>query len=145
MSFFKSMNISSSALTAQSVRMDTIAENIANANTTRTADGQPYRRKIVTFAQAESSSFAQHLNNYLNGSSGGGVTVRSIETDQSPFKLVYDPDHPDADENGYVSMPNVDITKEMVDMISATRSYEANVTALNAFKNIAMKALEIGK
>lgn len=145
MSFLKSMNISSSALTAQSLRMDTIAENIANANTTRTADGQPYRRKIVTFAQAEGSSFAQHLKDYLNGNSGGGVAVRSIENDPSPFKLVYDPDHPDADENGYVSMPNVDITKEMVDMISATRSYEANVTALNAFKNIAMKALEIGK
>ncbi len=147
MSIFKSMNISSSALTAQSIRMDTIAENIANANTTRAADGQPYRRKVVTFAQAESPSFAQHLKNYIDGDGtpGGGVTVKSIETDPSPFKLVYDPDHPDADQDGYVSMPNVDITKEMVDMISATRSYEANVTALNAFKNIAMKALQIGK
>lgn len=145
MSFLKSMNISSSALNAQSLRMDTIAENIANANTTRTANGQPYRRKIVTFAQADGSSFAQHLKNHLNGTSGSGVTVRSIETDPSPFKLVHDPDHPDADENGYVSMPDVDITREIVDMISATRSYEANVTALNAFKMIAMKALDIGK
>jgi len=145
MGFMDSINISASALTAQSLRMDVIAENIANAQTTRTANGQPYQRKYVTFQQKEASSFSEIFRNTIGKNFGKGVQVSSIGTDDSPFKLVHDPSHPDADENGYVRMPNVDTTHEMIDMISATRSYEANVTAINAFKNMALKALEIGK
>ncbi len=134
MGFFDSMNISSSALTAERFRMDVIAENIANMNTTRTADGGPYRRRVTVFEQI------------LNESDKGmGVRVSEVAEDSSPFKLIYDPEHPDANENGYVEMPNVDTVTEMVDMISASRAYEANVTALNSFKNMAMRALEIGK
>lgn len=142
--FFNSMNTSTSALTAQRFRLDVIAENIANVNTTRTADGEAYRRRTVVLEQAE-PSFEQYLNDGMNKTAGRGVKVASVEEDQSPLKLVYDPTHPDANEEGYVEMPNVDIVKEMIDMISASRSYEANVTALNASKNLAMKALEIGK
>lgn len=141
MGFFDSMNISSSALSAERFRMDVIAENIANKNTTRTENGEPYRRKVVTFEQIE-KPFSAYLSEQT---SGAGVRVSSVETDNSPLKLVYDPSHPDANEEGYVQMPNVDTVTEMVDMISASRAYEANVTALNAFKNIAMRALEIGK
>ena len=145
MSFLKSMDISGSALTAQRLRMDVIAENIANANTTRTANGQPYRRKLVLFGEGGAEkSFSQHLT-AAKDALGKGVRAERIAEDNSPMKLVYDPNHPDADQNGYVQMPNVDTVKEMVDMISATRSYEANVTAINAFKNMAMKSLEIGR
>lgn len=140
MGFFDSMNISSSALSAERFRMDVIAENIANKNTTRTENGEPYRRKVVTFEQIK--PFSAFLKEQTTGL---GVRVSSVETDNSPFKLVYDPSHPDANEEGYVQMPNVDTVTEMIDMISASRAYEANVTALNAFKNIAMRALEIGK
>jgi len=140
---FKAMDISASALTAQRFRMDVIAENIANINTTRTANGQPYRRKTVVLQQ-RGPSFADYMGKAMNNI-GNGVKVAAVLEDPSPFKLVYDPTHPDANEDGYVQMPNVDIVKEMVDLISASRSYEANVTALNAFKNIAMKSLEIGR
>jgi flagellar basal-body rod protein FlgC len=149
--FFKSMDISTSALTAQRFRMDVIAENVANINTTRTANGGAYRRKTVILEQAQSNtSFAEQLSSGVNGvndnrDTGNGVKVAKVVEDESPFKLVYDPTHPDANEDGYVEMPNVNIVKEMVDLISSSRSYEANITALNAFKNIAMKALEIGK
>ncbi len=145
MSFLQSFDISASALTAQRLRMDVISENIANANTTRTATGEPYRRKVVTFAEQTGDSFSSYLKGAANAMTGAGVCVASIETDNSPFILEYDPDHPDADANGYVNLPNVDEAKEMIDMISATRSYEANVTALNAMKSMAVKALEIGK
>ncbi len=138
MSFFGSMNISGSALTAQRLRMDVIAENIANAQTTRTQTGEPYRRKFVLMG--ERSSFASHLQ-----AAGGGVRVTEIVEDTSPLTPVHDPTHPDADEDGYVYMPNVNTVTEMIDMMSATRSYEANITAINAFKNMAFKALEIGK
>lgn len=142
MSFLRSMDISGSALTAQRLRMDVIAENIANAQTTRTADGQPYRRKYVLMGE-KTKSFSQ----YLDGSmmTGNGVKVTRIAEDESPLIPVYNPSHPDADENGYVNMPNVNTVTEMIDMISATRSYEANITAVNAFKNMAFKSLEIGK
>jgi flagellar basal-body rod protein FlgC len=146
MSFFKTFNISASGLTAQRLRMDIIAQNIANVNTTRTEDGTPYRRKTVVFEERGEVPFSQ----YLSGASrqqyltGGGVRVSAIVEDPSPFKEVYDPSNPDADENGIVRMPNVDIVTEMVNMISATRAYEANVTALNASKSMASKALEIG-
>lgn len=138
MAFFGSMNISASALTAQRLRMDIIAQNIANAETTRTANGEPYQRRYTVLAQKQGNLFESYLSGY-------GVRVNEIAGDDSPFKLLYDPDHVDADENGYVRMPNVDIAREMIDMMIATRAYEANTTVLGAYKNIAMKALEIGK
>ncbi|MEX2462199.1 MAG: flagellar basal body rod protein FlgC [Paenibacillaceae bacterium] len=150
MKLTNSFDISSSALTAQRLRMDVISSNIANADTTRTklVNGKwvPYSRKIVTMEpKASSSPFAKILDTNMRDSTGEGVKVTKIFDDSAPFKQVYNPNHPDADENGFVLMPNVDILKEMVDMISATRSYEANVTALNASKAMITKALEIGR
>jgi len=124
--------------------MDVIAENMANSNTTRTASGDPYRRKYVVFQErASDSSFASFFNK--TQVAGGGVRVLEVGTDMSEFKYDYNPSHPDADENGYVRMPNVEVVQEMVDMMSAYRAYEANITALNAFKDMAVKTLEIGK
>ncbi len=144
---FQSFNVSASALTTQRLRMDVISANMANVDTTRAkmVDGkwQPYRRKMVVMQPNE--SFSSFLHEAMNERSAGGVKVTKIVEDQTPFKLVYDPSHPDADENGYVQLPNVDPLKEMVDLMSATRSYEANVTVLNATKGMLMKALEIGK
>lgn len=145
-----------SALTAQRLRMDVISSNIANAETTRAkyVNGKfvPYSRKLVVM-EPTSPNFSEVLSSQLSGSgvssnsgtSSPGVKVTQIVEDQTPFKLVYNPSHPDADENGYVQMPNVDVAKEMIDMISATRAYEANVTALNSNKAMFAKALEIGK
>ncbi|WP_102346950.1 flagellar basal body rod protein FlgC [Bacillus sp. Marseille-P3661] len=149
MRVFNSMNISASALTAQRFRMDVIASNMANAETTRATfvngEWQPYRRKIVEFEPTE-NSFRTLLNKAVGESSPGhGVRVRKVTEDQTPLKMVYNPEHPDANNEGYVAMPNVDPLKEMVDLMSATRSYEANVTAFNATKGMLMKALEIGK
>lgn len=144
---FQSFNVAASALTAQRLRMDVISANMANVDTTRAkmVDGkwQPYRRKMVVMQPNE--SFSSFLSQAMNERSAGGVKVTKIIEDETPFKLVYDPSHPDADENGYVQLPNVDPLKEMVDLMSATRSYEANVTVLNATKGMLMKALEIGK
>ncbi|TDF98232.1 flagellar basal body rod protein FlgC [Paenibacillus piri] len=141
-------DISSSALTAQRFRMDVISSNIANADSTRArmVNGKwvPYQRKLIS-VEAKQPTFEQALKNAQAETAGEGVRVTRITEDTSPFKQVYNPTHPDADENGYVMMPNVDVLKEMVDMISATRSYEANVTALNASKSLITKALEIGK
>ncbi len=145
MAFLSSLDISGSALTAQRLRMDVVAENVANINTTRMANGEPYRRRYVIFQQREGASFSDQLNNSLAGSAGKGVRVTEILDDPSAFKLDYNPTHPDADEFGYVRMPNVDLAREMVDMMSATRSYEANITVLNGTKSMAMNALEIGK
>lgn len=144
-----SFSITSSALTAQRLRMDVISSNIANADTTRSRieDGKavPYRRKTVVMAPKE-VDFNSALDSAMGkGAVGQGVKITKIEEDAAPFKPVYNPTHPDADNEGYVYMPNVDILKEMVDMISATRSYEANVTALNASKAMITKALQIGK
>ncbi|TCO79955.1 flagellar basal body rod protein FlgC [Marinisporobacter balticus] len=145
MSLFKSINVSASGLTAERLRMDIISKNIANANTTRTSNGTPYRRQVPVFKQTE-STFEQTLENAKNGEqTGNGVEVVGIKEDKTPFKKVYDPGHPDADKDGYVQMPNVDIVTEMINMISSTRAYEANVTAMNTTKSMAMKALEIGK
>lgn len=150
MSIFHSINTSASALTAQRLRMDTISSNIANAETTRATvneqgEYEPYRRKTVTF-QESGASFSSHLNKATRNSTvGSGVRVASITEDDEPFTMVYNPRHPDANEDGYVAMPNVDTLEEMVDLMSATRSYEANVTSLNATKSMLMKALEIGK
>jgi flagellar basal-body rod protein FlgC len=141
-------DISSSALTAQRFRMDVISSNIANADSTRgklvNGKWMPYQRKLVS-VEAKQPSFQQALQNAQAETAGEGVRVSKIIEDTSPFKQVYNPTHPDSDENGFVMMPNVDVLKEMVDMISATRSYEANVTALNASKSLVTKALEIGR
>ncbi|WP_438446891.1 flagellar basal body rod protein FlgC [Gorillibacterium sp. sgz5001074] len=143
-------DISSSALTAQRLRMDVISSNIANADTTRgkLVDGKwvPYQRKMVSMAAKPSQPFSQVLAGAMQAPAAGeGVKVTKITEDNAPFKQVYNPTHPDADENGFVLLPNVDVLKEMVDMMSATRSYEANVTALNASKAMIAKSLEIGK
>ncbi|MFE6073222.1 flagellar basal body rod protein FlgC [Paenibacillus sp. NPDC057886] len=149
MNISNSFSISASALTAQRLRMDVISSNIANAETTRAsvANGEavPYKRKMVVL-EPNKTSFNSLLQNQMKSSgSGEGVRVSEIREDQSPLKPVYDPSHPDANAEGYVYMPNVDIAKEMVDMISASRSYEANVTALNSTKAMISKALEIGR
>ncbi|NCB50695.1 MAG: flagellar basal body rod protein FlgC [Clostridia bacterium] len=142
MGFLSGMDISASGLTAQRLRMDVISENIANIDTTRTEDGGPYTRKYVVM-EAREERFSDILQNAAE-SAGGGVRVSEIGEDSSEYKLVYEPDNPDADEDGYVEYPNVDVTQEMVDMISAYRSYEANVTAFSAYKDMAIKTLEIG-
>jgi len=145
MSIFTAFKVSASGLSAERLRMDVIADNISNAETTRTSQGGPYRRKMVVFSPYR--SFESILRKELTVQQG--VKVEKIVEDNSPFKLVYNPEHPDAiqegEQKGYVAMPNVDIVKEMIDMISATRAYEANVTALNAAKAMANKALEIGR
>jgi flagellar basal-body rod protein FlgC len=129
--------------------MDVISSNIANADTTRAkfvnGKWQPYARKLVTFEPKSQPTFEGALGSAMADGTGEGVRVTKISEDSSPFKQVYNPTHPDADANGFVMMPNVDVLKEMVDMISATRSYEANVTALNASKAMITKALDIGK
>ncbi|UPK46217.1 MULTISPECIES: flagellar basal body rod protein FlgC [Paenibacillus] len=149
MNISNSFSISASALTAQRLRMDVISSNIANAETTRASvtngEAVPYKRKMVVL-EPNKTSFNSLLQNQMKRSgSGEGVRVSEIREDQSPLKPVYDPTHPDANAEGYVYMPNVDIAKEMVDMISASRSYEANVTALNSTKAMISKALEIGR
>jgi flagellar basal-body rod protein FlgC len=145
MSLFDSININASALTAEKTRIDIISKNIANANTTRSTGGLPYRRQMVVFEESKKTNFASYLNKYTNEFNGKGVKVSKIIEDDSPFKLKYDPGHPDADENGYVMMPNVDVIREMVDLIDAQRAYEANITAINTTKTMMMNALEIGK
>lgn len=149
MSFLSSFDISASGMSAQRMRMDIAAENITNIDTTRTEGGQAYRRKVVVFESYGSDSFREAMRNALRGkglkSSSAGVRVSQIVEDDREMKQVYNPNHPDADENGFVTMPNVDLLKETVDSMSATRSFEANVTALNAMKLMAQKALEIGK
>jgi len=124
--------------------MDVVAENIANSSTTRTANGDPYRRKYVVFQErTHDRAFASFFNRARKAP--GGVRVIHIGEDQSEFKYDYNPSHPDADEDGFVRLPNVEVVQEMVDMMSAFRAYEANITALNAFKDMATKTLEIGK
>jgi flagellar basal-body rod protein FlgC len=146
MSMFGGMEISGSALTAQRLRMNVTAENIANAQTTKGADGNPYRRKEVTLQSVgQAGTFGSQLSRAM-GSSGvapGGVQATEITEDQTNGKLVYDPGHPDADEQGYIRMPNVDTVTEMVDLIDAQRAYEANVTAMSAAKQMFAKTLEI--
>jgi flagellar basal-body rod protein FlgC len=141
------MNVAGSALTAQRFRMDVIGENIANATTTAVDEtGDPYRRKTVLFQETvRDNNFSAELGSALQRWDGYGVRAVDVVEDTAPFKMVYDPQHPDADEEGYLRYPNVDMEKEVVDMIAASRSYEANITVMNNFKNIAMKALEIGR
>lgn len=145
MSMMSGMNISASGMTAQRLRLDIISQNIANVNTTRDEDGNVYRRKTVVFSEKDVTPFSDVLMKTA-GSVGSGVKVTEIAEDtDSEMRKVYDPSHPDADEDGYVTYPNVNVVQEMTDMIDATRSYEANVTAFNATKNMAMKGLEVGK
>lgn len=149
MRLFQSINNSATGLTAQRLRMDTISDNLANVNTTRArrmADGTwaPYRRKMVVFEQRK-NNFSSLLEDQMGNNSQGGVKVSQIVEDREPFKMVYNPSHPDANAQGYVLMPNVNTVTEMVDMISATRAYEANVTAVNSSKSMFLKALEIGR
>src|SRR5690625_1545153 len=139
----RSFAISASGMTAERLRMDTIANNLANANTTRTADGGPYRRQVPVFAARESARVAARRR--PTEFPGMGVRVVGISHDTQPARLIYDPQHPDADENGYVHMPNVDVVREMVDLISASRAYEANITSFNTAKSMAMRALDIGR
>ncbi|KIY21541.1 MULTISPECIES: flagellar basal body rod protein FlgC [Mesobacillus] len=149
MTIFHSMDTTASALTAQRLRMDVISSNMANVDSTRGVNGEPYRRKMVVMEPKE-GSFSSFLNKAIGNTdssgAGNGVKVTRIAEDrENPLKMVYDPEHPDADADGYVAYPNVDPLREMVDLISATRSYEANVTVFNASKGMMMKALEIGK
>ncbi|UMZ73354.1 flagellar basal body rod protein FlgC [Natranaerofaba carboxydovora] len=148
---FNSFDISASGLTSERLRMDTISNNIANANTTRTEDGEPYRRKMVA-VQPRKATFAEHLNHFIKGRRGedlklpgGGVKATSIVEDDSAFKEVYDPEHPDADpDTGYVQKPNVNTVNEMTDLITASRAYEANVTAMDSSKEMANNILDLG-
>lgn len=149
MSYWNLLRIGASALSAQRLRLDIIANNIANAETTRTAAGEPYQRQDVVFSPQGSQGFLPQLlaarRNGQPASSAAGVRVASIVTDDSPGTRVYDPSHPDADEAGYVDYPNVNLVVEMTNMLSATRSYEASLTTLEAAKRMALKAIEIGK
>lgn len=147
MSIFSSFNINSSGLTAQRYRMDIISQNLSNANTTRTEDGTPYRRKAVTFTEKNSQTpFSRVLNSATDRYSGTGVKVSGVYEDTwTEMVKAYDPSHPDADQEGYVTYPNVNIIAEMTDMIDASRAYEANATAFNASKAMALKGLEMGK
>ena len=164
MGLFTAFDINASGMTAERYRMDIISENLANMNTTRTEDGTPYRRKVVTFEEkgmqtpfshvldVEQSRYrysyftARHYENYTDKSSGSGVKVTGVYEDQwTDMKMVYDPAHPDADENGYVTYPNVDAVAEFVNLIDASRAYEANATAFEASKSMAQRGLSIGQ
>jgi len=147
MNVFQSMDISATGLTAERLRMDVISKNIANANTTRTANGMPYRRQVVTFQEkSDNNPFSHILNDaFQKQARQNGVEVTGIHEDSSPYKMVHDPGHPDANEEGYVNKPNVEIMTEMANMITASRAYEANVTAMNTTTNMALRALEIGR
>ena len=146
MGLFQSFDISATGMTAQRFRTDIIAENVANVNTTRTEDGTPYLRKIVTFQEKNVTPFSNVLQGTREQYTGNGVKVVSVKEDtESDFVMKYDPSHPDADENGYVSYPNVNIVTEMTKLIDASRSYEANATAFDASKSMAQTGLQIGK
>lgn len=146
MSFLSSFDISASGMTAQRLRLDIASQNIANIETTKTASGTPYRRKLVVLEERKPSLFQATLQDaYYKKSAPRGVIAKQIIEDQSDLKAVYNPEHPDADEEGYVYMPNVDLIQETADGMAASRSYEANITAFNALKLMAQKALEIGK
>ena len=146
MGMFGAIDAAASGLTAERLRMDVISNNLANVNTTRTPEGGAYKRKMVVFEPRaqEGMAFAKALSNKIE-QTGDGVRVVEITADNTQGSMVYDPNHPDANQEGYVEMPNVNVVNEMVDMITASRAYEANVTAVNTAKSMAMKALDIGK
>ncbi|MBF0370424.1 MAG: flagellar basal body rod protein FlgC [Magnetococcales bacterium] len=141
MDFLTSFKVTSSALAAQRLRLNIIAENVANAQTTRTPEGGPYKRRDPVF---QAQPFADVLDQ-TKAAGSTGVSVDRIMVDQKPPRMQYDPNHPDANQDGYVAMPNIDVVTEMVNMMSASRSYESNVSVLNASKAMALKALEIGR
>ena len=141
MSYFSALDVSASGLSVQRARMDLISQNIANVNTTRTENGTPYRRQTLSVS-AEKISFSDYFSDAQGAMK---ARINGVNEDQSDFERIYDPSNPDANEEGYVLMPNVSIVEEMVDMISASRSYEANTTAMDASKNMAMQAINIGK
>jgi flagellar basal-body rod protein FlgC len=146
MGLLRAIQASTSGLAAQRVRMDTVSGNVANIDTTRTPDGSgPYRRHIVRFASAENSlPFARVVERFTGGTNTGVVLTQVAIDETTPTRQQYDSAHPDADENGIVEMPNVDLVTEMTDLTSANRSYQANVTVLNAVKQMALRALDIG-
>lgn len=148
MAFLSAFDICASGMTAQRLRLDVASQNVVNIQTTRTEGGETYRRKMVVF-QAADDSFRSVMRRTMNrgrdGERNAGVIVTQIVDDETEMQMVYNPEHPDADENGYVTMPNVDLIKETTDAMAATRSYQANITAFNAIKLMAQKALEIGK
>lgn len=145
MSVFSAMDICATGMTAQRTRLDIISQNIANVNTTRDGNGDTYMRKSVIFEEKSYVSFDDALIN-ATGYVGKGVKIsRIFEDNETEGRLVYEPSHPDANEKGYVLYPNVNTVTEMTDMIDASRSYEANVTAFNATKNMSLKALDIGR
>jgi flagellar basal-body rod protein FlgC len=146
MGLFDAISSSASGMQAERVRMDVVSENLANAETTKAANGQPYRRKEVVFQEAGSSgtpTFASVLAGISGNAPTHGVQVTGIVEDQTALKRIYDPGHPDADKDGYVTMPNVNSVTEMTDLISASRSYEANVTAMQTAKTMFTKTLDI--
>ncbi|MBP3921638.1 MAG: flagellar basal body rod protein FlgC [Ruminiclostridium sp.] len=159
MAFLSSMNISASAMAAERLRLDVIAHNVANAKTTRTEDGTPYRRQVVLFrenkgfdsvldeviAKRKQQIETGIVNGPLHAAKNKGVLVTEIVEDETPLTPVYDPTHPDADEDGYYYLPNVDIAEEEMDALAATRSYESNLAVLNAVKSMAQQALSIGQ
>ena len=143
MDFLNAMQVSGSALKAQRTRINVAAMNLANVNTTRTVEGGPYKAKSVVFAAKPlESKFEEILN---SNAKLQAVEVVDVVEDQTPFKEIYDPSHPDADDKGMVKLPNVNVVEQMVDMMSAKRAYEANVTALDAVKSMALKALDISR
>ncbi|NBI17397.1 flagellar basal body rod protein FlgC [Neglecta sp. X4] len=152
MAFLGSMNIVGSGLTAQQLRLDVISENITNLNTTRTEEGDgPYRRKIVVFeAESGRNDFRMAMASAMGASNrgserAGGVKVVEIAEDPSPFSISYDPTHPDADEEGYLEMPNITLVKEITDAMAATQAYSANVTAFNTLKAVVARGMDIGR
>lgn len=154
MAFLSSISIVGSGLTAQQARLDVISENVVNMNTTRTEGGGAYRRKVTVFEAQDGNrdrfrvALARargDLTANIGNNTTGGVRVVEIGEDPSDMKMVYDPTHPDADEEGYVEMPNVDLVKEITDAMAATQAYSANVTALNTLKTVLNKAMEIGR
>lgn len=148
MAFLSSINVIGSGLTAQQQRLDVISENVTNINTTRTEGGGPYRRKMVVLEEENSNSpFRQALDRAMGrrSSTEGGVRVAEIVEDESDFKLSYDPENPDANEDGYVELPNVDLVKEISDAMAANQAYSANATAFNVLKQVIAKGLEIGQ
>lgn len=143
MDIFNTFKIGSSALRAQTLRLNTISSNLANVETTSTPEGGPYKKKSVHF-QSSPLNFKDQLDSTME-KAAQGVEVTKIVEDKTPPRKVYNPSHPDAKEDGYVEMPNISVLEEMVDMMSATRSYQANVTSIKMAKRMALKALEIGR
>jgi flagellar basal-body rod protein FlgC len=140
MDLLDTFNVSASGLAAQRTRLQTISSNLANANTTRTAEGTPYRRKVPVFEAEAVATFGDALDKEL-----ASVRVAGTREDPTPFPVVHDPDHPDADLDGYVQLPNVDVLSEMVDLMNTSRSYEANANVIDTTRDMALRALDIGR